>query len=119
MSNCTITLAQIQLWGYHGCLPEERIIGAKYTIEYCFTFNASKPCRTDYLYDTINYAEIYNVIKQEFDTPVNLLEHLAAKILKAVHSNFPKIINSTITIKKHNPPISGETDFVAVTMSYK
>ncbi|MDD4142562.1 MAG: dihydroneopterin aldolase [Bacteroidales bacterium] len=119
MPSVTIKMTDIRLWGYHGCLPQERTIGAQYSIDVELYFNSSKAEKTDCLIDTIDYPEVYEVIKKSFASPVNLMEHLCRKILDDLHYNFPKLTNSTITIHKLNPPVSGEIGAVSFTLSHK
>lgn len=119
MSESVISLNGIKLWGYHGCLPEERKIGSKYVIDISLYVDTSQAERTDALYDTIDYSAVYDIIYKQFSEPVNLLEHLAWKILDALHHKFFKINNSTITIQKLSPPIIGDIYSAGVTISYK
>ncbi|MDR2085118.1 MAG: dihydroneopterin aldolase [Bacteroidales bacterium] len=119
MANSTISLNGIQLWGYHGCLPEEKKIGSKYLIDISLSLNTAKAEKSDYIHDTIDYSTVYDIIVQEFSTPVNLIEHLGRKILNTIHYHFPQLNNSTITIQKLSPPISGEIHSASIMLSYK
>lgn len=119
MAISIISLNGIQLLGYHGCLPEERKIGSQYLIDISLSFDTTDAEASDSLHDTIDYSVIYNLIRHEFATPVNLIEHLARKILNAIHNHFSELENSTITIQKLKPPISGEIYSASVQMSYK
>ena len=119
MSTSTISLNGIRLWAYHGCLPEERKIGTQYIINIAINVDTSAAEKSDCINDTVDYSVIYEIISKIFSEPVNLIEHLARKILNAIHDNFPQINNSTITIQKTNPPISGEIYSASFTLSYK
>ncbi|MDL2227953.1 dihydroneopterin aldolase [Bacteroidales bacterium OttesenSCG-928-K03] len=114
-----ISLNGIQLWGYHGCLPEERKIGSKYIVDLSLSFDTSSAEKSDSLHDTIDYSSVYEIIKNEFAKPVNLIEHLARRILDAIHNKFLLLDNSTIMIQKINPPISGEIHSASIRLSYK
>ena len=117
MNESTITINNIQLWGYHGCLKEERITGTKYVIDFLMKFDTSKAEYSDDINDTIDYSKIYNIIIEEFKTPVNLIEFLGRNILNAIKLQFPQITESSIKIKKYNPPLYKFRGFVEITIN--
>ena len=57
--------------------------------------------------DTVNYAEVYALIRQQMEQPVNLLEHLAHRITQGLYAQFPQIQAVKLSVTKVTPPISG------------
>ena len=117
MSLSTLTIADIQLWGYHGCFPEERITGTKYAIDFSFQFDTSNAENNDEINNTIDYSKVYDIIVDQFNTPVNLIEHLGRKIINAVNIQFPEIRQSTIKIKKYYPPLYKFNGYVEIIIN--
>ena len=74
-----IHLKDIQIYAYHGVLPQERIIGSFFYININIKTDFSLAAQTDQIKDTINYADLYEVIKHEMMIPSQLLEHLWEK----------------------------------------
>ena len=99
-----IELRDLKFRAYHGCLPQERIVGADYVVSLCCTLDLRKAAATDDLKHTVDYSLLYDIIKSEMGTPANLLEHVAGKILKNVRYYAPAVKHATITICKLNPP---------------
>ena len=63
---------------------------------------------------TINYAEIYEVVKSEMNVPSKLIEHAAGRILKSLRRRFPQIEH--IKLAKQNPPFGGDVQSAAVLL---
>ena len=61
----------------------------------------------DVIDDTVNYAEVYALIRRKMEEPVNLLEHLAHRITEDLYAQFPPIQAIALCITKVTPPISG------------
>ena len=118
MSRNSIALRDIKLWGYHGCLPEERKVGTEYSIDFVMKFDTSESEISDDITDTIDYSEVHALIVRVFSEPVNLMEHLARKIMDAVVNDFPAIKEASITIRKYNPPMKQFNGNVEITLYY-
>mgnify|MGYP005920925253 FL=1 len=59
-----ILLKGIRFYAYHGVAPQENLIGNEYIIDLKLGVDISKAMQTDEVTDTVNYAEVYNVIKK-------------------------------------------------------
>ena len=99
-----IELKDLRFRAYHGCLPQERIVGTDYNVSLRCTVDLRKAAATDDLKHTVDYSLLYNIVKSEMGTPANLLEHVAGKILKNVRYYAPAVKHATVTICKMNPP---------------
>lgn len=103
-----IKLEEIKIYAYHGVLENERKIGAYYILDLELGYNFQKAMQTDSLYDTINYAQINEIVHQEMSISSNLLEFVVGRILKRIKDEFMGIDYIRIQLKKMNPPMKGE-----------
>ena len=104
----SIQLHNLEFYAYHGLLPQERVVGGHYRVD--VELSLTPPLRAlteDVIDDTVNYAEVYVLIRQQMEQPVNLLEHLAHRITKGLYAQFPQIQAVKLSVTKVTPPISG------------
>ena len=114
----TILLENMKFYAFHGVLPEERIVGNTYSVTVKFTFDFSKAAKSDNLDETINYAEVYELVKGEMQQKSKLIEHVAQRILDRILLQFPQIKLLEVQLSKHHPPVSGEVEQATVVLSY-
>lgn len=101
----SIELRNLTFHARHGVLPEERLLGNTFTVDITLETDISQAVATDELSGTINYAEAYEVIKQEMEIPSQLLEHVCSRIGSALLHRFSTLQRIIVRIAKHNPPI--------------
>ena len=109
-----ILFENLKIYAYHGVLPEEKIIGTYYILNVEVHADLWKAVGTDDLTDTVNYAEIDEIIHKQMKIPSKLMEHVAGQILKEIKVKFPQVSFIKIKITKTNPPMKGEMDGVSV-----
>lgn len=109
-----IILESIEIYAYHGVFEQENRVGNNFSIDIKLTVDISKACDTDNLDDTLNYGEIYNVIKKEMDIPSKLLEHAGGRIIRSLKENFPAIEKIELKISKKNPPTGGQIESASI-----
>ncbi|MDR0836136.1 MAG: dihydroneopterin aldolase [Tannerella sp.] len=112
----TITLESMKFHAYHGVMEQERIIGGTYLVDISYATD-TKAVETDDITDTVSYADIFEIVKQEMSKPSKLIEHVAGKILKSIENQFERIIDLTVKISKLHPPINGEAEQATVTIT--
>ena len=103
-----IYLEDIKIYAYHGVLPEENIIGTYYILNTELHTDLWKAAESDDLNDTISYADINDIIHNEMKIKSKLLEHVAGRIITALHKKFPQIDYIKLKITKTAPPMKGE-----------
>ena len=102
----TIRLRQMEFYAQHGVLPQERVVGGRYVVDITLEVRMDEAALLhDCLEGTVNYAEVYEVVREEMDVPSKLLEHVAARILKAVMKNFSLVERASVNVCKVNPPM--------------
>ncbi|MBT8236399.1 MAG: dihydroneopterin aldolase [Bacteroidia bacterium] len=113
----TIQLKTIQIYAFHGCLPEERKIGSEYTVDVVLELDLERASNSDLLSDTLDYVQAYRIVKEEMTIPSDLLEHVAGRILNRFLDEFEQLARATVTVVKVNPPIMGNVTSVNVTLT--
>ena len=111
-----IIFENLKIYAYHGVLPEEKILGTYYVLNVEITAYLSKAAESDDLKDTINYAEINDILHSEMAIPSQLLEHVIGRIIKNIKNTFPIVSFIKVKLTKTNPPMKGEMDGVSVEM---
>ncbi|UOE41500.1 dihydroneopterin aldolase [Chryseobacterium suipulveris] len=109
-----IFLENLKIYGYHGVLPEENIIGTYFILNVEIHADLWKAVGTDDLNDTINYAEVNDIIHEEMKIPSKLMEHVVGRISKKIKLAFPQITFIKVRMTKTNPPMRGEMSGVSV-----
>ena len=87
--NQFIFMKNVRFHACHGVMPQEQAIGADFLISVRIGYDFSKAINTDDVSDTISYADVYELIKQEMQVPSKLLEHVAGRIVNAIKKAFP------------------------------
>ena len=111
----TIKINGINIYAFHGCLDEEAKIGGHYTVDVEIETDYSKSFDTDDLNHTIDYCQVYDIVKQEMAIRSKLIEHVANRIAMRMKTEIPQILHQfMVRITKHNPPMNGQVNNVAV-----
>lgn len=111
-----ISIEKMEFYAYHGCFAEERKIGTWFNVDLSMEVDTSKAEESDNLDDTVNYQEVYAVVKREMMISSKLLENVARRILNAIQKEFPTVSYAWVKVKKMNPPLGGKMESVSVEM---
>ncbi len=114
LSSGYVCLNNVRFHARHGVLPQERLTGGEFVVNLRAKYPLAKAMGSDDVNDTLNYAEIFEIINKEMQKPSRLLEHVAGRIGKSVIEAFPQVETLDITIAKTNPPMGGDMDSAAV-----
>jgi dihydroneopterin aldolase len=113
----TIALEGMEFHAFHGCFAEEQVIGNTFIVDVYFDTNTATAEESDNLEDTVNYAAVYTLVKQEMAVKSKLLEHVGNRIMKAIRQAFPQVESIDLKISKMNPPIGGKVSNVSFILS--
>lgn len=105
LADSSISLNDVRLYAYHGVMEQERRVGGEYSVSLRVHYNIYKAMQTDEVADTLNYAELLEMVKREMAVPSKLLEHVAGRIGESVFQRFPQAEAIDLTITKMNPPM--------------
>jgi dihydroneopterin aldolase len=109
----TIELKALRLFGQHGWHDEEALLGNEFEITLLATMPAAENIST--LSETVDYTEVYALVKTIFAEREMLLETVAQKIAAALVSEYPEINRLQLTITKLNPLIPAFSGTVGIT----
>ena len=114
LSSGYVCLNNVRFHARHGVLPQERLTGGEFVVNLRAKYPLAKAMGSDDVDDTLNYAEIFEIINKEMQKPSRLIEHVAGRIGRSVIEAFPQVETLDITIAKTNPPMGGDMDSAAV-----
>lgn len=109
-----IYLRNVRFHAFHGVLPQEGIVGNDYLVNLVLDYDFSSAMKTDDLQGTLNYAEVYQKVREEMAVPSKLLEHVAGRIAHRLFSDFSEIQKLQLSITKVNPPMGADSDGAGV-----
>lgn len=109
----------IRLHARHGVLPQEQLTGNDYIINVRASYDISRAMQTDDVADTLNYAEVYNIIKEEMSIPSKLIEHVAGRIADRLMDSYSQISSVMLRITKCNPPMGADCNGAGVEILVK
>jgi dihydroneopterin aldolase len=102
----TIRLVNLQFKAFHGIHEEEKILGNHYIIDAAVEIQ-EEPKVIHSINKTVNYEDMYNIIRERMNVPTPLLETIIMDIGNEFHREFPEIRTINISIRKMNPPVEG------------
>ncbi len=100
----------------HGCLDAEKRTGGEFSVSLTLGLDLSEPARTDRLDGALNYADVYAYVAREMRIHSDLMEHAAARIVRAVFDQFPQIQFVRIVFSKLHPPLPGQMKRASVIL---
>ncbi len=109
-----ICIRRLRLYAFHGVMEQERRVGGWYVLDLRVKVDVSEAMRSDCVDDTLSYADLLSVVRQEMGVPSALLEHVAARIWQAVFSRFPQAQAIELKLTKENPPMGADCDGAGV-----
>jgi dihydroneopterin aldolase len=110
-----IIMENMRFYGYHGVIEEEKLLGQHFFVDAELYLPLRKAGASDDLNDTVNYAAVYDRIRDIVTGErYNLLEALAERICAEVLKGHPMIEKIVLRIRKPEAPIHGIFDNVGV-----
>ena len=104
-----IFLHGMRFMACHGALPHEREVPQAFEADVELGLDLREAGETDDLRNTVNYAEVYELIRRVIEGA----EEAAAQIL----ATFPRIRSVTLTVHKPAAPIAGIFADVGVSIT--
>ena len=114
MKSGIITINNIQIYAYHGCLKEETIVGGNYRVNVKIFTDYSAAAQNDDLSETIDYCHVYEIVKKSMKTRSKLIEHAAQNIADALKKGIRRIEKVSVRLTKIAPPVNGAIGSVSV-----
>lgn len=111
-----VLLENLKLYAYHGVGEQERLVGNHYLINLKIKIDVTKAVQSDCLNDTISYAEVFEIVKEEMAISSKLLEHAAGRIISALRKRYPIIQRIELKLSKNNPPMGADLDYASILL---
>lgn len=101
----------------HGVSEQERRVGTDFEVSLWVDVPMSERAEvTDSLDDTISYAELVEIAREQMAVPSLLIEHAAGRIARAIRQRYGAMIAAgEVTVAKLAPPITAQLRGVSYT----
>ncbi|MDO4955911.1 MAG: dihydroneopterin aldolase [Bacteroidales bacterium] len=117
LTKTTIHLNKVRFYAFHGVMPQEQRVGAYFVVSLEIETDFSHALSSDSLENTVSYADVYELVKEEMKVPSKLLEHVAGRIINRLYAEFPLIQAVHITLDKENPPMGAQCKNCGIEIS--
>ncbi|NOT74482.1 MAG: dihydroneopterin aldolase [Cyclobacteriaceae bacterium] len=114
-----VILEGLEFHAYHGVYPHERSSGNKFELDIVIETEFSEAAFHDDLSGTINYENVYALVKAEMEKPSKLLERVGHLIAEEILKVFTDAKVVQVSISKFNPPIGGVCKKASVVINKK
>lgn len=112
----TVSVHDLRVYGYHGCLPEEAVIGTTFKFNIDVETNFEKAYSTDDLQYAVDYVEIVRLVKEQMAIRSNLIETVVKRVVDKIRERYPDAGRIRVQLFKLNPPANGDLEAVSVTL---
>jgi dihydroneopterin aldolase len=109
-----ITAEGIRVFGYHGHLPEEAVLGGHFIVNVWVEADTTVVEKTDDLNDTVDYVKIIDIVKEQMAIRADMIEVPARRIIDAILP-LHKVKKVKVEVEKIRPPIDATFDKISVT----
>jgi 7,8-dihydroneopterin aldolase/epimerase/oxygenase len=114
----TVELNNIILHGHHGVYEEERKLVNTFEVNLSVSYN-EKNTNFEGIGSTINYVELYEIVKQKMQAPGLLLERICQGIIHQIKHQYAEVREVRISIYKIQAPMQNFQGKAGVTLSKK
>ena len=113
-----IEIKGIKSFGYHGVFESENIAGQEFFVDIALELDLTRASVTDDVSDTVNYAEISDLVVEEVTGDrVALIEKLAARIADRIKKSYSQIATVSVTVHKPQAPVKAQVRDISVTIN--
>ncbi len=106
-----IILEDIESYGGHGCLPQEKDSLGLFRTNVVLYLDLEESGYSDKISDTVDYVEATNLVLAEMAINSRTVEHLAYRIADALLDRFDIVDEVELEVAKVNPPVKGLSSF--------
>ncbi|HRE51507.1 MAG TPA: dihydroneopterin aldolase [Flavitalea sp.] len=111
-----IELKDVHFHGYHGLYEGEEIIGGPFVVNLVVKYEEHGTDLSD-INETVDYVDLFNIVKQRMQMPAPLLEKLCDSIIRHIKHQYAFITEATLSIYKVDAPIPQFQGMVGVSMT--
>lgn len=107
----------LEVYAYHGVLPEEKQNGQTFFLDLELFADLSAASVSDRLEETINYDEVCRIAGNTMtECSYDLIERAAGAVCDALFAAFPALERIVITLRKPSAPLCRKVDYAAVRL---
>ncbi len=99
----------------HGCYDTEQRVGGNFIVDVALEVEDGGAAQADDVTRTVNYVEVYEIVREQMAIPSRIIENTAYRILETISARFPQVRRGELTLAKLAPPIGGKAAKVSVT----
>lgn len=112
-----IRLVGLSFYGYHGVSAAEKETGRIFEVDCELQLDLAPASHTNSLTDTVDYGQVYSVIRDTVEGKAYaLLEGLAGDLAGILLDKFP-VYAVTLKVRKLHPPVAGPVKFIEVEVT--
>ena len=113
-----ISLKDLSFHAFHGVDSQENKVGNEFRVSIGLRIPVSKSPWNDELENTISYAIIYDIVREQMMETRKLLETVAIAIRESLREKFNMISGGYISITKLTPPLPSITGSSQVSLHF-
>lgn len=102
-----IALQTMPFFAFVGVADFEKEVGNDFEVNIVLEAEIRKAAQTDDVAHTVDYVEIYALVKKIMDTKVDLIETLVVRIGDTLLKTFPDVPWCSVRINKRSPKVGG------------
>lgn len=112
----TIELIGLELYAFHGVLPEEREHGQRFLVDLELELAEETAARSDRIGDAVDYRDVVATVQDVSDARAyHLLEALAAALADELLARFP-LARVRVRVRKPDVPLELPVEHAAVVV---
>mgnify|MGYP000807475423 FL=1 len=113
-----IKIRDLEIYGHHGVMKEENVLGQKFLVSLALYTDTRAAGESDDLADSVNYAEVSYLVKEQMEKETyRLIEAAAEQLAKKILLKFSLVKKVEVEIKKPWAPILLPLDTVSVSIT--
>jgi len=106
MTQGRLVLQGLVFHAYHGHCPEEAVLGGRFVVDVEMQLSLAQI--QDDLSGTVDYAQVYEMVRQEVTGQRRrLIETLADQIAERLWQSYPQLEALTVRVHKPHAPLPG------------
>ena len=113
--NYELRIEGMEFRAAHGCYDIEQQVGGNFVVDMVLEIAGNGAASADDMTRTVNYVEVYELVREQMAIPSRIIENAAERIMEAVIERFPQVRHIEVTLAKLAPPIGGKAARVSVT----
>ena len=116
LTSTYILLQGLQYHAFIGVGEQEQVVGNDYVLDLRLGYPFAAAMESDVVDDTLNYADVFNVVSEVMKQPSKLLEAAAGKIVKELCARYKRLESIDLKLVKRNPPMGADCDSAGVEL---